>query len=200
MKVRGAAALTAAVMVSGALLAACSSGPTPQGVADSYLAAWAQRDWPAMRALVAKPPADFAARERGRAHRPRREAGQLSARSPHRHWQHGARAGDRADPSSPDRHRRHQDHAAAHQGFRDLAGPWSPATIAPQLTQARRASVAAGDLAAARADPGRRRDAADDAGGDGHGRRRRRADQEGVRRARRAADGWRHHDRPSTPR
>ncbi len=33
MKVRGAAALTAAVLVSGALLAACSSGPTPQGVA-----------------------------------------------------------------------------------------------------------------------------------------------------------------------
>ena len=61
MKVRGAAALTAAVMVSGVLLAACSSGPTPQGVADSYLAAWAKRDWPAMRALVASPPADFAA-------------------------------------------------------------------------------------------------------------------------------------------
>ena len=61
MKVRDAAALVGAVTVSGALLAGCSSGPTPQGVADSYLAAWAHRDWPAMRALVASPPADFAA-------------------------------------------------------------------------------------------------------------------------------------------
>jgi cell division protein FtsI/penicillin-binding protein 2 len=61
MKVRDAAALVSAVLVCSALLAGCSSGPTPQGVADSYLAAWAHRDWPAMRALVASPPADFAA-------------------------------------------------------------------------------------------------------------------------------------------
>ncbi len=61
MKVRVAAALVGAVLVCSALLAGCSSGPTPQGVADSYLAAWAHRDWPAMRALVASPPADFAA-------------------------------------------------------------------------------------------------------------------------------------------
>jgi cell division protein FtsI/penicillin-binding protein 2 len=44
-----------------ALLAACSSSPTPQDVAHSYLADWTARNWSAMRALVARPPADFAA-------------------------------------------------------------------------------------------------------------------------------------------
>ena len=58
---RRLAAAAAAVLVPGALVAACSSGPTPQGVAQSYLTDWAARDWSAMRALVAKPPADFAA-------------------------------------------------------------------------------------------------------------------------------------------
>ena len=51
----------AAVLIPGVLVAACSSGPTPQGVAQSYLTDWAARDWAAMRALVAKPPADFSA-------------------------------------------------------------------------------------------------------------------------------------------
>lgn len=46
----------------GALLTACSgSSSTPQATAGSYLADWANRDWPAMRALVARPPADFTA-------------------------------------------------------------------------------------------------------------------------------------------
>ncbi len=54
-------AAAATVLIPGVLLAACSSGPTPQGVAQSYLTDWAARDWAAMRALVAKPPADFAA-------------------------------------------------------------------------------------------------------------------------------------------
>jgi cell division protein FtsI/penicillin-binding protein 2 len=55
--------LTAAaiVLIPGGLLAACSSGPTAQDVAHSYLTDWAARDWSAMRALVTKPPADFAA-------------------------------------------------------------------------------------------------------------------------------------------
>jgi cell division protein FtsI/penicillin-binding protein 2 len=59
MKVRGALALAAVLALPGALLAACSSGPAPQDVAKSYLTAWADRDWTAMRALVASPPADF---------------------------------------------------------------------------------------------------------------------------------------------
>jgi cell division protein FtsI/penicillin-binding protein 2 len=59
MKVRGTMALAAAMALPGAMLAACSSGPAPQDVAKSYLAAWADRDWTAMRALVASPPADF---------------------------------------------------------------------------------------------------------------------------------------------
>lgn len=42
-----------------ALLAACSSGSQAQDVAHSYLADWTARNWPAMRALVAAPPADF---------------------------------------------------------------------------------------------------------------------------------------------
>ncbi len=55
---------TAGVLVAvGAPLTACSSGSssTPQATAASYLADWASRDWSAMRALVAGPPADFAA-------------------------------------------------------------------------------------------------------------------------------------------
>ncbi len=46
---------------AGAALAGCASGPAPQSTASSFLAAWAGRDWSAMRALVASPPADFAA-------------------------------------------------------------------------------------------------------------------------------------------
>ncbi|MGO8961385.1 MAG: penicillin-binding transpeptidase domain-containing protein [Streptosporangiaceae bacterium] len=55
-------ALAAAALAGGAVLTACSSsGPTPQAVAHSYLADWANRDWPAMRVLTARPPADFTA-------------------------------------------------------------------------------------------------------------------------------------------
>jgi len=48
-----------ALLVPAALLAACSSGQSPQDVAQAYLTAWGHRDWSAMRALVASPPADF---------------------------------------------------------------------------------------------------------------------------------------------
>ncbi len=60
---RTAGAATAGVLVvTGALLTACSgSSSTPQATAASYLADWANRDWLAMRALVAGPPADFTA-------------------------------------------------------------------------------------------------------------------------------------------
>ncbi len=60
---RAAAAAAAALLLAGgAVLTACSaSGPSPQAVAHSYLAAWAGRNWPGMRALVASPPADFTA-------------------------------------------------------------------------------------------------------------------------------------------
>jgi cell division protein FtsI/penicillin-binding protein 2 len=54
-------ALVMALLLPAALLAACSSGSTPEGVAHSYLAAWAAQNWSAMRGLVAKPPADFTA-------------------------------------------------------------------------------------------------------------------------------------------
>lgn len=46
---------------AGTALAGCASGPVPQSTASSFLAAWANRDWSAMRALVANPPADFTA-------------------------------------------------------------------------------------------------------------------------------------------
>ena len=59
-RVRTIAALAAALLFPGILLAACSSAPSPQQVASSYLADWARRDWSGMRAQVAKPPADFA--------------------------------------------------------------------------------------------------------------------------------------------
>jgi cell division protein FtsI/penicillin-binding protein 2 len=60
-RARRLTALTATLLIPGSLLAACSSGPTPQDVAHSYLADWTARNWTAMRALVASPPADFAA-------------------------------------------------------------------------------------------------------------------------------------------
>lgn len=50
---------TAAVALVAALLTACSGTPSAQDVANSYLSDWARRDWPAMRALVARPPASF---------------------------------------------------------------------------------------------------------------------------------------------
>jgi Penicillin binding protein transpeptidase domain/Penicillin-binding Protein dimerisation domain/NTF2-like N-terminal transpeptidase domain len=50
---------TAAAVLAAALLTACSGAPSAQDVANSYLADWAKRDWPAMRALVARPPASF---------------------------------------------------------------------------------------------------------------------------------------------
>jgi len=52
-------AIIAALLVPGALLAACSSGSSAQEVAQSYLHDWASRDWSGMRALVAHPPGDF---------------------------------------------------------------------------------------------------------------------------------------------
>lgn len=61
--IRTGAALAGAatVALTTALLTACSGAPTAQDVANSYLADWARRDWPAMRALVARPPASFTA-------------------------------------------------------------------------------------------------------------------------------------------
>lgn len=60
---RAAAGLAAAttVLLTGAGLAACSSGPSAQDVAQSYLRDWARRDWAGMRALTASPPASFTA-------------------------------------------------------------------------------------------------------------------------------------------
>jgi cell division protein FtsI/penicillin-binding protein 2 len=49
------------VLLTGAGLAACSSGPSAQDVAQSYLRDWARRDWAGMRALTASPPASFTA-------------------------------------------------------------------------------------------------------------------------------------------
>lgn len=61
--IRTGAALagTAAVSVTAALLTACSGAPSAQDVANRYLADWGRRDWPAMRALAARPPASFTA-------------------------------------------------------------------------------------------------------------------------------------------
>jgi cell division protein FtsI/penicillin-binding protein 2 len=57
----GLALALGAGAVAGTALAGCAGGPVPQSTASSFLAAWTARDWPAMRALVASPPADFAA-------------------------------------------------------------------------------------------------------------------------------------------
>jgi len=54
-------ALAGAVAAGGSLLTACTGAPSAQEVAHSYLADWARRDWSGMRAMVARPPADFAA-------------------------------------------------------------------------------------------------------------------------------------------
>jgi cell division protein FtsI/penicillin-binding protein 2 len=63
---RARLALVAALLSAGPALAACSaSSSTPQATAGSFLAAWAGRDWHAMRALVADPPANFGAVNEG---------------------------------------------------------------------------------------------------------------------------------------
>ncbi len=59
--VRAALALTGPLLCTGALVTACSGTPSPQDVANSYLADWARHDWSGMRALVTRPPADFTA-------------------------------------------------------------------------------------------------------------------------------------------
>jgi cell division protein FtsI/penicillin-binding protein 2 len=57
-----AAAAAAGALLAAGLVAGCAGGgSTPQGTESSYLADWARRDWTGMRALVASPPADFAA-------------------------------------------------------------------------------------------------------------------------------------------
>ena len=61
MPAGAALAGTAVVALATALLTACSGAPSAQDVANSYLADWARHDWPAMRALVARPPASFTA-------------------------------------------------------------------------------------------------------------------------------------------
>ena len=55
-------ALTAVVVLAGALLGGCSSSPPkPQATANAYLTAWARQDWAAMRRLASDPPTDFTA-------------------------------------------------------------------------------------------------------------------------------------------
>jgi cell division protein FtsI/penicillin-binding protein 2 len=54
------AAAIATALVAG-LLSSCSSAPSPQTTAGSYLTAWAAQNWAAMRQLTADPPADFTA-------------------------------------------------------------------------------------------------------------------------------------------
>ena len=51
--------MSVALLLPAALVAACSSGQSAQDVGQSYLTAWESRDWSAMRALAASPPADF---------------------------------------------------------------------------------------------------------------------------------------------
>jgi cell division protein FtsI/penicillin-binding protein 2 len=58
---RTALTVVAGLLLAGPLLTACGSTSAPGPVARSYLSDWARRDWPAMRRLVASPPADFAA-------------------------------------------------------------------------------------------------------------------------------------------
>lgn len=58
---RAALALTGPLLTVGALVTACSGGPSPQNVASSYLADWARHNWSGMRAVVVSPPADFIA-------------------------------------------------------------------------------------------------------------------------------------------
>jgi Penicillin binding protein transpeptidase domain/Penicillin-binding Protein dimerisation domain len=60
-RARRVLALSGPLVSAGALVAACSGAPSPQGVANSYLADWARHDWSGMRALVTRPPADFTA-------------------------------------------------------------------------------------------------------------------------------------------
>jgi cell division protein FtsI/penicillin-binding protein 2 len=127
-------ALAAGLLLPGALAAGCSSGPTPQGVAGSYLADWAHRDWSAMRSLVARPPAAFTAVNAAAltnlgAKRVSYRAGQLTLTGSTAHEpvaQHIELTGIGTITIS------------SQLKLTDVAGnwliDWSPATIAPQLS------------------------------------------------------------------
>jgi cell division protein FtsI/penicillin-binding protein 2 len=54
-------AVIGALAFPAAMLVACSSSAGAQDVAQNYLTDWASRNWQGMRALVARPPASFAA-------------------------------------------------------------------------------------------------------------------------------------------
>lgn len=58
---RPAIAACTGMLLAGALLSGCQGAASPQPAARGYLADWANRDWTAMRLLVASPPADFSA-------------------------------------------------------------------------------------------------------------------------------------------
>jgi hypothetical protein len=140
-RARGALALTVPLVSAGAFLAACSGGPSPQDVANSYLADWARHDWPGMRALVTRPPADFttvnaAALSDLTVTRSSYVGGQLtrsgtSAREPV--VQHLKLAGIGTVTV-----RSELKLTSTAQGWRVA---WSPATIAPQLGQHDRLSM-----------------------------------------------------------
>ena len=62
MSRRRAAILSTAALALALSLTACGgSSSTPQSTLHSYLTAWSRGDWPAMRKLVATPPATFTA-------------------------------------------------------------------------------------------------------------------------------------------
>jgi len=58
-RARAVAVPCGAALLAGTMLSACSNGGSAQATAHSYLTDWGKQDWPAMRSLVASPPADF---------------------------------------------------------------------------------------------------------------------------------------------
>ena len=128
-------AATASLLFPAAMLAACSSTPSPQDVAQSYLSDWASKNWPSMRGMVARPPTDFTADNAA-------ALSDLGARTA------SYRAGRLTVTGSTAKEPVTEDVLIAGVGtiaiktslrLTDSSGSWlvdwSPATIAPQLTK-----------------------------------------------------------------
>jgi cell division protein FtsI/penicillin-binding protein 2 len=129
------ALLITALLTTGALLAACSSGPSAQDVAQRYLSDWASRSWPGMRALVLHPPADFttvnaAALTALSAQHVSYAAGTLSVSGSTAHEPVTELIDVRGVGAVPVKTSLRLTDASGH-----WLVAWSPATIAPQLTK-----------------------------------------------------------------
>ena len=127
-------AVMGALLFPAGMLAACSGGTGPQDVAQSYLTDWASKDWQSMRALVASPPAGFAEQNAAEladlgARQASYDAGQLTVTGSTAHEPVTERIPITGVGTIAIKTTLHLTHASG-----SWLVHWSPATIAPELT------------------------------------------------------------------